>query len=360
MRTPLTRRNVLFGLGALTVGVAAAKYLSKDALSPLLSQDLHSLKSSSNARVVWHPSYGMPWYSNGEKFIFEMLVPMTIGAHPVNILRYAALSDELLQQGIITKQDVELLRLIDPAILGEFHTPKYLQKVKRLAENPALSLINRDNPINKGLYDFYLAATEGTYIAAKIALEKGNALNLSGGFHHAFKDHEAGFCFFNDVAGAIIRLRKQNVVNKVLIVDLDVHHGNGNASYFQEGTNTCIFDMYQGDIYPSEKIPVEHQIVLEAGETDRGYLSKLESLSDVVSSFRPDMAFYLAGADPFEGDKLGGLDLTKKGLRCRDDFVLRLFQERNIPVAVTLAGGYSDLEDLVDINRGTVESVLAT
>lgn len=353
----LSRRQMLLGFGAVSVA-ALGVHFSRRAMSPLLSQDLRHFKSSPNARVVWHPSYGMPWYSKGEKAILETVVPLVWETCPVNILRYAALSDELLKKGVIKKEDVEMIRLIDPSILEEFHQKEYLERTRRLARNPVLGLMNGENPINGGLYTFYLAATEGTYIAARIALEQGNAINLSGGFHHAFRDHEEGFCFFNDVAGAIIRLRKKNLVEKVMIVDLDVHHGNGNAAYFQEDANTSIFDMYEGDIYPSKKIPVEHPIVLEAGEMDNGYLSKLESLSDVVSSFRPDLVFYLAGADPFEGDRLGGLLLTKQGLQTRDDFVLRLLHEKNIPVAVTLAGGYSPLEDLVAINRSTVESVL--
>lgn len=357
MRIPITRRSVLFGLGGAASLASVSFFLDSPVVSPQLSQGIRNLQTSKDARVVWHPNYGMPWFNNAENLALQTVIPLVYGRHPANLLRYAALSEELLDKGVITKEDVELVRDIDPLVLQQFHTQAYLKRVESMVDHPSQGLFNGEDPINQGLYDFYLAATEGSYLAAHIALKQGNAINLSGGFHHAFRDHDEGFCFFNDVAGTIIRLRDEGLVRKALIVDLDVHHGNGNADYFKDDPTVSIFDVYEGDIYPKKKIPVTRPIVLQAGTTDSEYLNALDSLEDALT-FNPDIAFYLAGADPFMGDKLGRMSLTKEGLRKRDERVIRLFHERNIPLVVTLAGGYSDLDDLVDINRATVQTLL--
>ena len=178
-------------------------------------------------------------------------------------------------------------------------------------------------------------------------------MNLSGGFHHAFSDYEEGFCYLNDVGVAIKKLQKEKKTDKVMIIDCDVHHGNGNASIFLNDPSVYIIDIYQQDNYPNRKIPVDAAISLKSSEgiDDEMYLSKLgQVLESSIDIFKPDLIFYLAGADPYYDDKLGKFKMTKEGLARRDNKVIKAVSERGISLTVVLAGGYSRrLEDVVDI-----------
>tara|TARA_Y100000310_G_C20653498_1_gene800734 strand:+ start:51 stop:812 length:762 start_codon:yes stop_codon:yes gene_type:complete len=252
---------------------------------------------------------------------------------------------------MVSGEDFILTKPASEADLMLVHSSDYIAEVSVLAEH-------RKDHLNPHLLDFIFASVGGTYETAKQALENGAAVNLAGGYHHAFPDREEGFCFFNDVAVAIEKLREEGLVKKVMIVDLDVHHGNGNASIYQSDRDIVIFDMFQGDIYPSTKYDVEFPIKLRAGTDDSSYLSVLSQLSGALTRVEPDIVFYLAGADPYKEDMLGGLSLTKEGLKKRDAYVLGELSTRNIPAVVVLGGGYSPLEDLVEINRNTVQLVV--
>jgi len=216
--------------------------------------------------------------------------------------------------------------------------------------------------IPPGLMDYLLVACGGTYAAARIALDRGAAMNLNGGFHHAFASHESGFCYINDVAIAIKILRSQKLAEKAMIVDLDVHHGDGNASVMMNDKHTAIYDFYQEDNFPAVKIPVKYPQAMRGGGfnvKDSVYLERLEAtLPQAMDAESPDLIFYLAGSDPHLNDMLGDFKLTAEGLRKRDEFVLRTARERNIPVAVVCAGGYPKvMEDIVDILTGTISAV---
>jgi acetoin utilization deacetylase AcuC-like enzyme len=181
------------------------------------------------------------------------------------------------------------------------------------------------------------------------------ALHVGGGFHHAFPDHGEGFCVVNDVAVAVLKLLVERRVAKAMVVDCDLHHGNGTATILAKEKSVFTFSIHQMDAYPADKPPSSLDIGLWAGDGDEEYLAALTvHIPRLYEDFKPDIIFYLAGADPFQGDKLGGLKLTKEGLKERDRVVIENARRLRIPVAVLLAGGYApELEDVVDIHLNT-------
>jgi acetoin utilization deacetylase AcuC-like enzyme len=203
--------------------------------------------------------------------------------------------------------------------------------------------------------------TGGTLVAADAAAagEATVVAHIGGGFHHAFADHGEGFCLFNDVAVAVRRLRESGI-ERAAIVDLDVHHGNGTAAIFAGDPHVFTFSMHQQHNYPAIKPPSSLDVGLPDAVADAAYLELLLASLEQVVAHRPQIAFYLAGADPYADDQLGGLALTKPGLRERDRLVLRACVERRVPVVVTLAGGYARrLEDTVDIHLATLDEAVA-
>jgi acetoin utilization deacetylase AcuC-like enzyme len=187
-------------------------------------------------------------------------------------------------------------------------------------------------------------------------------MNLGGGTHHAGRDFARGYCLFNDVAVATRALRAAQVADRVLVVDCDVHQGDGTAQALGGDLGAFTLSLHGARNYPFKRIPSDLDLDLETGTGDEAYLAALDAALDrALSAFgTPDVAFYLAGADPWEGDRLGRLALTKPGLRMRDDLVLDRLGELGVPVAVVLAGGYApDVRDTVDINAATAAAVAA-
>ena len=197
-----------------------------------------------------------------------------------------------------------------------------------------------------------------TIAAANAALNERCAINLAGGTHHAFADHGEGFCCYNDAAVAARVLQRNHGIQRVLICDLDVHQGNGTASIFRDDTSVFSLSMHGARNYPVRKETSDLDVELQDGCDDATYLSALEQhLPQVIKDFQPQAMIYLAGADPYENDRLGRLKLTKAGLATRDRFVLELARDNAIPVAVTMAGGYAvDVADIVDIHFNTVRT----
>jgi len=197
-----------------------------------------------------------------------------------------------------------------------------------------------------------------TIAAARAALRDGIAVNLAGGTHHAHADHGEGFCCFNDVAVATRVLQRERAVERVLICDLDVHQGNGTAAIFAGDASVFTFSMHGERNFPARKEASTLDVALPDGCTDEDYLAALRAhLPGIIDRFRPQMVFYLAGADPYAGDRLGRLALSKAGLAERDRMVLRLARDTGLPVAVTMAGGYADeVDDIVDIHFNTVRT----
>jgi acetoin utilization deacetylase AcuC-like enzyme len=186
------------------------------------------------------------------------------------------------------------------------------------------------------------------------------AVHLGGGFHHAYAGHGEGFCLYNDIAVAVRALRAEGVVKRVAVIDLDVHHGNGTAAIFAEDDDVLTFSMHQQNNYPPVKPPSDLDVGLQDGTEDGEYLDLLEkALADVLGEPAPEFIVYLAGADPYEHDQLGGLSLTLEGLRRRDHMVLERAVERRIPISVLMAGGYAyELDDTVSIHVATVEEAV--
>jgi len=195
-----------------------------------------------------------------------------------------------------------------------------------------------------------------TLAAARIALTEGVSLNLAGGTHHAMRGAGEGYCVFNDAAVAIRTLTGENLIQRAAVIDCDVHQGNGTAEILGNDPNVFTFSIHGEKNFPIRKMPSHLDIDLPDGTGDKEYLSALVSgLSTTLAAGFYDLVIYLAGADPYEGDRLGRLKLTKEGLRRRDELVLSTLQKQGIPVAIAMAGGYApNIQDIVDIHAATI------
>ena len=201
-------------------------------------------------------------------------------------------------------------------------------------------------------------STGATVAAAEAAITDGISANLAGGTHHAFADSGQGYCVFNDVCVAAKTIqRRHRSVGRVMVVDCDVHQGNGTASIAADDPTLFSLSVHCSVNFPFKKTDGDLDIALPPGTQDDEYLSRLKAgIDSAMGQFSPDFVFYVAGADPFTGDRLGKLDLTKSGLRRRDELVINYFAQREIPVAISMAGGYApNVEDIVDIHFATIE-----
>ncbi len=211
-------------------------------------------------------------------------------------------------------------------------------------------------PLNPTIVEAFFYMAEGTYLASKIALEEGASMNIGGGFHHAYPDHAEGFCYINDIAYAIKKLKEEGTIEKAAVIDCDLHQGNGTAFIFRDDPDVFTFSIHQELLYPYPKERSDLDIGLDPETGDEEYLARLEEgLNELFRQFTPELIIYQGGADPYEKDPLGQLRLTKEGLRKRDELVLGMAASRSIPFVITLGGGYANpLEDIVDIHFNTV------
>lgn len=239
--------------------------------------------------------------------------------------------------------------------LALVHTPEYLGKLRENTLTPD-EIATLELPWRPAFADAFRLMVGGTCAAAAAALEDGRAGHLGGGLHHAFAGHGEGFCPLNDVAVAIRRAQKECGLARAAIVDLDVHHGNGTAMIFERDPSVFTFSMHQQHNYPVFKPRSDLDIGLEDGAGDDRYLAALRGGLPGVIESQPGLIVYLAGADPFEQDQLGGLQLTKAGLRERDRLVAEASWRAGVPLVTVLAGGYArDVRDTVDIHVATIE-----
>jgi len=241
------------------------------------------------------------------------------------------------------------------------HATDYLDKLRANTLTPH-DIATLELPWVPELADGFRLMVGGTIAAAAAALEDGLAAHLGGGLHHAFAGHGEGFCPLNDVAVAIrVQQRRPTraggaAISRAAVVDLDVHHGNGTAMIFERDESVFTFSMHQQHNYPLFKPRGDLDIGLEDGAGDEGYLALLADALPRVMDSRPDLVVYLAGADPFEKDRLGGLKLTKRGLAERDRLVVAAARDAGVPLVAVLAGGYAtDVNDTVDIHAATIE-----
>ena len=266
--------------------------------------------------------------------------------YPFDIHKYGKIHDELIRTGVMRDEDF----LVPPDLREEelllVHTPGYLKDVRsaagmaRCLEMPAVRLMGPlARPVLLGAFE---KATAGTILAARTALVKGIAFNLAGGYAHASRDEGGGFNIFADVPIAVRLLQKEGLVRRVLVVDCDVHQGNGNAREFQDDPDVLTFDIYNQHIYPFPKVPAHFDLPVPMGTSGKEYLPVLrDNLPRAFEEARPDLVIYVAGTDVFAGDSLGGLNLTAEDVLERDMFVIDSARSRRVPIAVVLSGGYS-------------------
>lgn len=233
------------------------------------------------------------------------------------------------------------------------HTKEYLDDLFGYEHTDRT--IYSELPLNQNIVSSFCYGVGGTVMAMELTSKHKFAFNMGGGYHHSFPDRAEGFCYLNDVAIAIKKSKETSENHKALIIDLDLHQGNGNSYIFQYDDNVFTFSMHQGNIYPRKEIS-NLDVHLEPGIKDDRYLTLLrDSLEKIKASFQPDIVYYLAGADPYEDDSLGELKVSMKGLKERDQMVRSYCINQNIPCVITLAGGYArDFRDTVEIHFNTI------
>lgn len=292
--------------------------------------------------------------------VYHEAYEIDIGPHVFPTRKYRLVRQRLVTAGAV--EDRQLIRTepADDRAIERVHTAEYVRKI-RTAGFTAGELLRLEVPFSAELRDASWLCAGGSTRTARLALDHGVALHLGGGFHHAFPDHGEGFCLINDVAVAVETLREEGAIRRALVVDCDVHHGNGTAAVFAREPAVFTFSMHQEANYPAWKPPSDLDLGLADGTGDEAYLALLDAhLPAIVDHHRPELAFYLAGADPYEHDQLGGLSLTLPGLLRRDELVIGALRAGGAAVAVVLAGGYATRpEDTVEIHCNTARAAAA-
>ena len=285
-------------------------------------------------------------------FIFSDTTHADIGNHVFPMEKYELVRKRLIDEGILTADDFIEPQMATTEDLLLVHTGEYTQDLMdmRWTERTMQS----EFPLTKSVRDGYLMGTGGTILACRKAMDCRVAVNLSGGFHHAFPGHAEGFCYTNDVAIGIRHMQRDSEVRRFFVVDCDLHQGNGTAFIFQTDPDVFTFSIHQEDNYPVKQ-KSDLDIGLANHTDDATYLAHLhEHVPRIMDDFAPELVVYLAGADPYEDDQLGDLSLTMDGLRGRDEFVVGECVKRSIPVAILMAGGYAaNTDDTVSIHCNT-------
>jgi acetoin utilization deacetylase AcuC-like enzyme len=306
---------------------------------------------------------------------------LPIGQHVFPAEKYRLVHERLIETGVAGPEDFITPQPASDQDILLVHSAEYVEKLKTgtLSAREEMEL---EVPYSAELVKAFWLSAGGSILAAQHAMNDGIAVNIGGGFHHAFPDHGEGFCMIHDVAVAIRRMQSDNKIKTAMTVDCDVHHGNGTAAIFA-GSHTVseplpssapaalghrplmrsalagdvfTISLHQENNYPPVKPPSSIDVDLPDGITDSDYLAWLDNaLSSGFRQFTPDLICYIAGADPYREDQLGGLALTIEGLKKRDELIFRVAKTRGIPVMVTYAGGYARIvEDTVTIHSNTV------
>jgi acetoin utilization deacetylase AcuC-like enzyme len=289
------------------------------------------------------------------KLVYHERYDLNLGPHVFPSQKFRLIAESLHEQGIAAPEDFLAPAPVADEDLLRVHTPDWVRKLKT-GTLTASEVMKLEIPYSRELVEAVWLATGGSILAAQSALRDGFGMNLGGGFHHAYADHGEGFCAIHDVAVAIRRVQADDAIRKVMVVDTDVHHGNGTAAIFADDPTVFTISIHQENNYPAHKPPSSLDLDLDDRVEDDEYLDTLiPAVERALAEFAPDMLFYVGGADPFCEDQLGGLMLTKKGLMQRDRRVFEAARKRGIPVATALAGGYARrVEDTVRIHVNTV------
>ena len=290
------------------------------------------------------------------KLVYHNGYDLNLGEHVFPSQKYRLIRDRLLEEHFAEPADFIAPQPASDADILRVHDPRWVQRLKTgtLSVEEILKL---EIPYSPEMVAGFWLATGGSILAARNALRERIGFNIGGGFHHAFPGHGEGFCAIHDVAVAIRALQHDGLIQRAMVVDLDVHHGNGTAAIFAGDRSVLTLSMHQFHNYPSEKPDSIIDIHLRDGVEDEEYLSRLKDSLAVAMSFAPNLVFYLAGADPYQQDQLGGLSLTIDGLKQRDRLVFETALAQNVPVAVVLAGGYArHTGDTVTIHCNTAKA----
>ncbi len=289
-------------------------------------------------KIAFHPIYKHP-LPEGHRF------PM---------LKYELLPKQLLHEGTCETENFFEPEIPNDKHIVAVHDPEYFYDLLniKIAPREARKI---GFPLSEVLIERERIIADGTMKACEFALEHGIAMNIAGGTHHAYSNRGEAFCMLNDQAIGARYLQAKGLAKKILIIDLDVHQGNGTAEIFQNDTSVFTFSMHGAENYPFKKEKSDLDIPLEKGTTDTTYLSILEEvLPKLIDSQKPDFIFYLCGVDSVATDKLGTLDMTVQGCKQRDEFVLESCYRLQIPVQCSMGGGYSpNIKTIVDAHANT-------
>jgi acetoin utilization deacetylase AcuC-like enzyme len=290
------------------------------------------------------------------KFVYSDAYWMVdLGDHVFPLVKYRLIYEQLLSEGV-RKENLLIPQPASESEVELVHTSRYVKKIRqgKLSHSEMLAL---ELPFCPESVDFAFLTVGGTIQAAEQALEGGLCFHIGGGFHHAFRDHGEGFCVFNDVAVSLEKLKREGRIQRAMVVDCDVHQGNGTAVIFSGRDYAYTFSIHQMDLYPAQKPHSSLDVGLWAGDRDDKYLAVLqEHIPRIYEEFKPDLVYYLAGADPLESDQLGGLRISREGLRERDRIVIENARRLQLPLVILLAGGYApDITDTVAVHLHTIE-----
>jgi acetoin utilization deacetylase AcuC-like enzyme len=289
------------------------------------------------------------------KLVYHDRYDLNLGPHVFPSQKFRLIAEELVRAKISAPED--FLRP-DPATdedILRVHTPDWVRKLKT-GTLTATDVMRMEIPYSPELVEAVWLAAGGSILAGMCALRDGFGANLGGGFHHAYPGHGEGFCAIHDVAVAIRRLQADKAIQRAMVVDTDVHHGNGTAGIFKGHASVFTISIHQENNYPAYKPASSIDLnMLDRADDDEYMRALVPAVQKAMDEFKPDIVFYVGGADPFCEDQLGGLSLTKKGLMERDRKVFEEARRRHIPVASVLAGGYARrIEDTVQIHVNTI------
>ncbi len=289
------------------------------------------------------------------KLIYHEDYDLNLGAHVFPSQKYRLIADHLSSEGIALPDNFLRPEPASDADILRVHTPEWVNKLKTGTLTPH-DIMKLEVPYSPELVNAFWLAAGGTIVAAETASLDGFGCNIGGGFHHAYPGHGEGFCAIHDVAVAIRKMQADGIIHKAMVVDTDVHHGNGTAAIFAHDPTVFTLSIHQWNNYPANKPPSTVYLNMDDRTGDTEYLAALiPAVCAGLDKFHPDMLFYIGGADPYKEDQLGGLSLSMNGLKTRDQSVFEEARQRNIPVVTTMAGGYArQVADTVHIHVNTI------
>ncbi|MCU1236828.1 MAG: histone deacetylase superfamily [Candidatus Solibacter sp.] len=288
------------------------------------------------------------------RLVYHERYDLNLGEHVFPSRKFKWLHDRMLHTRFAQPEDFEAPEPATDDDVRLVHDADYVARL-RSGTLSYQEILRLEIPYSRQMVEAFWQAAGGSILAARLALRDGIGFNIGGGFHHAFPAHGEGFCAINDIAIAVRRLQADGLIRRAMVVDCDVHHGNGTAAVFANDQSVFTLSIHQFNNYPSEKPLSSLDIHLPDGTEDAEYLHRLgNGYRAALAMFKPELVMYVAGADPYREDQLGGLQLTFDGLMERDRLVIGTALTHDIPVAIVLAGGYAEsVEDTITIHANT-------